>query len=50
MAETTLFGLGLGVSFIFLAGAYVYLRESFFEVRGQTKVIPIRVRPTYRDQ
>ena len=42
MTETVLFSYGVGISFVFLAGAYVYLREKSFFALQQAQPIPIR--------
>ena len=42
MTETALFSFGVGISFIFLAGAYVYLRERTTTALEGAQLIPIR--------
>ena len=49
MTETLLFSCGVGISFVFLAGAYVYLREKSTYAIQHVQLIPIRARPPQRD-
>ena len=50
MTETALFSFGVGISFTFLAGAYVYLRERTTTALEGAQLIPIRAHRTGPDQ
>ena len=41
MSEATLFAIGCGVTFIFLAGAYVAYRASFSAERPRNQTTPV---------
>ena len=44
MTDPMLFSFGVGISFMFLAGTYVYLRERGAHSLAQGQLIPIRSR------